>query len=442
MSEKIRNPRGRRPPFFYGYVMVPVAMMLQICTSPGQTFAISAFAPALRQSLELSDSRLSLAYMLGTLFAAFPLSVVGPLSDRYGLKPITLAAIVALASTCWYASTVTGFYTLLAAFFLLRFLGQGALSLLSGNAISMWFRTRIGRVSAVMSIGMSFAFAWVPQWLSESIVEQGWRVTYQSIAAIIVVAMIPVVLLLFRNRPEDLGQFVDGVDSPAGHAPAENESRRHEIPGREVSVSLPEAMRSRSIYLVGAIMVLWAMAGTGLVFYLFDICAERGRDAVFAGDLFKTFGMMMLVLQLAGGVLADYVPLHRLLGIGSAMLAAGTASLWIATDTVSHHLFAGLFGGGQGMLIAVGSVVWVRYYGREHLGSIRGTLWSLTVAGSGCGPLLMGVVRDHYGSFDPAIAFFCVAMTVLAIPAWWATAPASQVADVGSPDSQVSDRRH
>ena len=102
--------------------MIPVAMLLQIATSPGQTFAVSAFTPYLRESLKLTDSQLSLAYMLGTLLAALPLMLVGPLSDRYGLRGISLIAIGMLSAACYFAAKVTNFYSLLAAFFLLRFL--------------------------------------------------------------------------------------------------------------------------------------------------------------------------------------------------------------------------------------------------------------------------------------------------------------------------------
>ena len=172
--------------------MIPVAMLLQIATSPGQTFAVSAFTPYLRESLALSNSQLSLAYMLGTLLAALPLMLVGPLSDRYGLRGISLVAIVMLSAACYFASTVTNFYSLLAAFFLLRFLGQGSLSLLSGNAISMWYRNRIGRVSAAMSIGTAIAFAWIPEWLHGWITVIGWRETFEWLAMIVAATMLPI----------------------------------------------------------------------------------------------------------------------------------------------------------------------------------------------------------------------------------------------------------
>ncbi len=405
-----------RLPFFYGYVMMPVAMLIQMCTSPGQTFAISAFAPAIRESLQLSDSQLSLAYMMGTLMAALPLSLVGPLSDRWGLRGTTFVATVALSIACWMAAQVTGFLSLLVVFSLLRFLGQGSLTLLSGNAISMWFRTKIGRVSALMSIGTAVTFAWMPQWIADSIHAFGWRQTYQGMSVIVAASILPLLVAFYRNRPEDVGQCVDGMrplgDAAGGESP----------PNPPDSWSLSAAMRGRTFYILAATTTFWAMTGTGIVFYLFTLCDDRGLHSSVPGDVFKTFGLTMLVMQLTGGVLADYLPLNRMLGLGTTMLAVGLGILMVDSIATLHG-FAILFGGGQGLMIAVGSVVWVRYYGRTHIGSIRGTVWSCTVAGSGCGPLLMGVVHDSFGGFEPAIAAFAAVMCILALAAWWATPP-------------------
>lgn len=407
-----------RLPFFYGYVMIPVAMVIQICTSPGQTFAISAFTPAIRESLRLSDSKLSLAYMMGTVLAAVPLSFIGPMSDRWGLRATTLVATVALSLTCVLASQVSSFGTLFVAFFALRFLGQGSLTLLSGNAISMWFRTKIGRVSAAMSFGTAITFAFVPQWINDSIETYGWRQTYQAMAVVVAVLLLPLLVLLFRNRPEDIGQSVDGARTQPDPAPGTTDPAGL----ADHSLTLRQAMRGRSFYILAATTSMWAMVGTGIVFYLFTLCDDRGFHSDVPADLFKTFGLTMLAAQLAGGVLADFWPLSRLLGIGTVMLAIGTGMLLYSSVAMLHG-FAVLFGGGQGLLIAVGAVVWVRYYGRLHIGSIRGTVWSLTVAGSGCGPLMMGVVRDHYGNFETAIIAFFTILSSLAVIAWWATPP-------------------
>ena len=420
LGNSVSDRLAARLPFYYGYVMIPVAMMIQISTSPGQTFAIAAFIPEIRQSLSLSDSQMSLAYMLGTFLAAFPLSTIGPLADRLGLRRLTILAVIALAAACCLAARVSGFATLLLAFFCLRFLGQGSLSLLSANSIAMWFRTRIGRVSAVMSIGGAIAFAWIPELISQSIAFRGWRETYQGISMVVLAIMLPVMLLLFRDRPEDLGQQVDGIDRERlDHRSSAADQHKYEL---EPEITFRDALRGRSFYILAITNCLWALAGTGIVFHLFTLCDDRGIPEV-APDLFKTLGLSMLAMQLAGGVLADWVPLNRLLGIGTMLLALAMWFAWSGHTAGELHCFASLFGGGQGLVLAVGTAVWVRYYGRTHLGSIRGSVWTLTVAGSGCGPLVMGVIRDRYHDFDPAIGIFFVAMCCLALVAWWATPP-------------------
>ena len=419
MIPAISHRIAPRLPFFYGYVMIPVAMLVQIATSPGQTFAISAFTPYLREGLQLSDSQLSLAYMLGTFFAAFPLALVGPLSDRLGLRGVTLTAVAALATACYLASTVADFYTLLFVFFLLRFLGQGSLSLLSGNAISMWFRTRIGRVTAAMSIGTAVAFAWIPEWINDSIAAIGWRATYQVMAVIVAATMLPIVAFLFCNQPEDVGQNVDGLEGGV------QDEARHSNHDAVKSLTMQQASRCRSFYILAASNTVWAMAGTGIVFYLFTLCEDLGFQTTVPANLFKTFGLTMLAAQLLGGVMADFLSLHRLLTVGMAMLSTGLGLVCWGHTELALHGFAGVFGAGQGLLLAVGNVIWVRYFGRAHLGTIRGTVWCCTVAGSGCGPLIMGIARDQRGSFGPALYAFFTMMTVVALFAWWATPPTS-----------------
>ncbi|MEM6364801.1 MAG: MFS transporter [Planctomycetota bacterium] len=412
-------------PFFYGYVMLPLAMLMQIGTSPGQTFAVSAFTPALLSSLDLSESRLALAYMIGTLLAALPLSLVGPLTDRAGLKIVSLTVIAGLAGTCFLASQVRGFWSLLGVFFLLRFLGQGSLTLIAGNTVAMWFRNRIGRMSAFISIGTALTFAWVPEALSISIGDIGWRATYQALAVILAAALLPAVLIFFCNRPEDLGQSVDGMPSEPVRDQGTSEPADASDHGAKVEMSftLRQAFSTASYSIVGLTNAVWAMIGTGVVFYLFTLCQDRGFAEGTAADLFKTFGLSMLAMQFLGGLLTDFWPLNRLLGLGASMLSVALVALWAGESPHAMHAFALLFGGGQGLLIAVTGAIYVRFYGRAHLGSIRGTVWCLTVAGSGCGPLIMGAVKDASGSYDFAVLIFLLIMTPLSIASWWVAPP-------------------
>ncbi len=402
-------------PFFYGYVIVGVAVLAQIGSSPGQTFAVSAFTPALQDNLQLSSSQLATAYMLGTLLAAIPLALIGPTSDRLGLRSTLLAVAISLGLACWFMSTVSGFFSVFLGFLLLRFLGQGSLTLLSSNLVSMWFQRNLGTINAVMSAGGAMAFAIVPMLLIDAIEWYGWRATYFGMGSLILVTLVPAIACLARSRPEDLGERPDG-------GPTRSILQTQlEHPGRDYTLS--EALRHRTFWILAINMSLWALIGTGIVFYALPIYADCGIDVDRAKLMFSTFSLSMIACQIAGGVLADRFPMHRLLAAGFGLLAIGTGVVPLTTGEVHVHLFGLCFGAGQGLAISVNSTMWVRYYGRTHLGKIRGASWCAMVAGSGCGPLILGLFKDYQGSFQAGLWLFFVVLLPLVPAAWLATAP-------------------
>ena len=81
---------------YYGWLMVPLAMVTALATSPGQTYGVSVFNPSLREALAISHSQLTGAYMLGTLLAALPQPFFGKLMDRLGIRRLSGIVVVAL----------------------------------------------------------------------------------------------------------------------------------------------------------------------------------------------------------------------------------------------------------------------------------------------------------------------------------------------------------
>ena len=111
---------ARRDTFYYGWVMAAATMVTGICTSPGQTYGISSFNSSFRESLSLSDTQLTGAYMLGTLIAALPMTYIGALFDRYGGKRTLAVVVFVFGLACFATSRVTGVVTLFGCFLLLR----------------------------------------------------------------------------------------------------------------------------------------------------------------------------------------------------------------------------------------------------------------------------------------------------------------------------------
>ena len=155
--------------------MLPIAMLAQAGTSPGQTFGISIFNPSFLETLKISLSQLTGAYMIGTLLAAVPQPYIGSLMDRFGLRRMMTIIVILLGLACFYTATVQSLWMLLIAFFLLRLFGQGALSLLAVNIPAMWFHERLGRVSGLMNASVAGATAIIPPFILLLITNLGWQ---------------------------------------------------------------------------------------------------------------------------------------------------------------------------------------------------------------------------------------------------------------------------
>ncbi len=408
-----------RVPFFYGWVMLPVVMATGIATTPGQTYVIAVFNPYLRSSLSLSHSELSGAYMAGTLLAALPMTFVGVLMDRFGPRRTLAGVVILLGLVCAAASQATGLVTLFLAFLGLRMLGQGAMGLLGINTLALWFNRRLGFASGISGLGLMVALSLVPPlslWLIRSF---GWRWAYVLLGAGVWVLMLPLLAVFFRNRPEDVGQTPDGLpeDGRVAGPPAPDSEG-----GREVSFRLAEALRTRSYWILAFATALQSMVGTGIMFHMVQLFVDRGLSETDAAGAFATIAVSMSAARFVGGILADRVPLNILLFVSMAGKAGSVVILIWMSDFWSAHTFAAVMGVSFGLGMAVGMTVWVRYYGRAHLGKIQGSLTTVGVAASSLGPFLMGSAYDLFGGYDEVLwgcaglAAASTALALLAIP--------------------------
>jgi OFA family oxalate/formate antiporter-like MFS transporter len=412
------EPKGlaARVPFFYGWVMLPVTMLVLMATTPGQTFGVSTFNPYLLREFGFSQSELSGAYMLGTLLASIPMIYIGALMDRYGARR-TLAGVVTLFGlACMGMSQTSGLVTVFVGFLFLRMLGQGAMSFLGGNSLAMWFNRKLGFTSGIMNLGEAFAVGFFPAANLMMIHSFGWRSAYAALGVAVWVLILPLLALVFRNRPEDIGQVVDGGVEPQTETDASEAElyRDH---------TLREAVRTRQYWIMAVATALPSMIITGIHFHTVQIYLDHGMLESDAAAMFATYALSFSIIMLIGGVLADRVPLNLLLAASLACLSGGIVLLMQVTDTWTSNLFAIVAGGGQGLFSAVSATIWVRYYGRTHLGKIRGGLTTVGVAASSAGPFVMGAGHDFFGGYDEVFWVFLVVTVPMVGIALLATRP-------------------
>ncbi|MFH1639748.1 MAG: MFS transporter [Chloroflexota bacterium] len=408
-----------RFPFFYGWVILTLGALIRFISGPGQTYLISVFIDPLISDLGWSRTLISGLYTAGSLTAGVAVVFVGYLLDRYGARTILLAVGVLFGLAALWMSAIDHPVKLYLGFVALRTLGQGSLGLISTTLAALWFLRLRGRAMVVLAIGGAASQAIFPIIAHSLISHGGWRNTWVVLAFVIWIVFVPIVLFV-RRSPESVGFLPDGIT--VQHVKEQTVDSRTSII-QEVNFSLKEALHTRTFWLLLFASSALPLIGTGLSFHQISILTTKGIQADMATAVFGIIGPSVLVGSFIAGFIADRFPNRYILAAGQILL--GLAMLWIffISSTLQAFIYGAMLGLSSGMSMTITAVIWANYYGRLHLGVIRGVTTASTVAFAALGPLPFGLIYDIFGDYFYAILIIMTLPIFCAIAAFFAFPP-------------------
>lgn len=434
-------PRGaEQSPWFYGWLMLPIAMLGMMCTSPGQSFGVSVFRPYMEDQLGIETANFAWAYAVATIVGAMPLLFLGTLMDRYGPRRLLVFVVLLLTLGCVVISQAGGLITLGIGLTMLRMFGQASLGMLSTTTLSLWFNRRLGLANGIMVTGFALAIALVPT-LSQGLIEQvGWRHAYIGLGLIASAVMLPLLGVVYRNRPEDVGQRVDG-EAVLEHAEAKmavlEETVEHErIMGSDqpegsgiepVSWTLKQAMGTRAFYITACGVAYFALAVTAFTMCMAPIFRAQGYDDTMSSQATATMlwalGLTLMVTQIPAGKLADMVPLNLILSVGCLLMAVPALLLTLPNSYQYLWVIGITLGLSQALIGATGGTLWAKYYGRDHIGKIKGVVSKFFIVASATGPVILDVGHQYTNSYPAMLWVFVIVPLPLGVAALFATKP-------------------
>lgn len=391
-ASRIRGRSARSPEGFYGWRIVTASSAAVVLTAPGQTAAVSAFIEPMLAELGMSRTALSTAYLVGTLTGASALPLVGRALDRFGVRR-TMAVVGAVFGAFLIGlSTVTGIVGVTAGFVGIRMAGQGALGLTATTATALWFTRRrgvaIGIVSAVGASGISLA----PVLLERLVAEYGWRAVWAGEGIFVWLTVIPLALLVMKDRPAELGQRPDGAPADASDA------------GGTSGMTRRQAVRTGWFWLVTAAVSVSGMLATAVAFHQISLLGERGLSMPEAAANFLPQTAAALIATFTVGALVDRVPPS--LALAGCMVLLAVALLWgtVVQPGLSAVGFGLALGAAGGSVRTLEAATVPKVFGTAHLGSVRGVVAAFSVGSTAFGPVLFAVVQEATGSYRPVLA--------------------------------------
>ncbi len=398
-----------KSPVFYGYVILLAGTLGIWASVPGQTIGVSVFTDPVKDALGLSRNQFSNAYMIGTICSSLVIGRAGVWFDRYGARyvaffaALTLALAVLLCSWSVHMSNfikelldkdswLVPFGLMTVLFFLLRFAGQGVLTMASRNVIMIWFDKNRGKVNSFSSVALSFGFSVSPLWLDRLIEGYSWEGAWQLLAVGLFFISL-VIFQFFKNKPEDHGLLPDGARSAA----ALDEAINTEL--RQRQFTLPEARATRSFWMYALILAFNSFFITGLTFHVVSIFESQGLPKEEAIAIFLPCSVVSVSVSTLFNFLSDYVRLKWYLY--SMILGGVLASLglfYLSTDLGILLLITGI-GTLGGFFAVLNAIAWPRFYGRTHLGAITGRVMSFLILASALAPSIFSLSYSTFGSY-------------------------------------------
>jgi MFS family permease len=391
-------------PFSGGRVLF-VAGTAVFAAGVGQTYGFSPFVEPMLAELGFSRSLFSVVYAIATLVCAISLLPAGRLIDRFGSRAALTVTALILALSLALTGIAGGLVTATVAISLLRAAGAGILPLAARTLIPFWFVRRRGRAFSLLGLASTASVAAIPIIHQQLVERAGWRTAW-LVDAVVVLLLAPVIWFFVRDRPEDVGQRPDGDPPLAGHS-----SSRHVTP--DSGYTLGEAIRTPAFWAAGFAYLAPSLLLTGLAFNQVALLTDRGLPAAFGATTFAIEAAVALPFTLATGWFVDRRPFRWALAFGQILMSLSLVALLVWHTQAGAVTYAALRGAAVGLWLVSVDVAWPAWFGRKHLGAIRGAGTALSLAGAALGPLPFGIARDRLGSYDPAIAAL-IALPILA----------------------------
>src|SRR5438128_6266237 len=286
----------------YGWVMVAVTF-LPALISAGTVGAPGVFIVPLQKEFGWTTAEISSALSIRFILFGLMAPCAAALMNRYGLRNMTLLALLIVVSGLVASLAMTQVWQLMLLWGVVIGLGTGMTALVLGATIAArWFVARRGLVVGILTASVATGqLAFLPL-LATLTDRYGWRVALALVCVMLGVAAFAV-LMIMRDRPSDLGlrPFGDVGTEPLPAPPPNNTPIMAAALG-----TLRDASKSGVFWILFATFFICGASTNGLIqVHLIPMFLDYGVPEVQAAGLLAAMGIFDFVGTIASGWLSD-----------------------------------------------------------------------------------------------------------------------------------------
>jgi sugar phosphate permease len=291
--------RFSRRGIHYGFAMVGVTLLVLVM-SAGFRSAPSVMIIPLQDQFGWSRATISSAVSINLVCFGLAAPFAAALHERFGIRRVVAIALAIVAAASLVTTQITQPWQLQVLWGAVIGSATGAVSVpLAAMVAQRWFVRRRGLVTGIMTAANATGqLVFLPA-LALLVRQYGWKAASITVAIVAVVLVMPLALLIMRNRPADVGLPPYGGEE-IEPAVAVNAPMRRALGG------LALGARSGTFWLLAFTFFVCGASTNGLIgTHLIPAAVDQGVPAVTAAGYLALIGVFDIVGTTLSGWLTD-----------------------------------------------------------------------------------------------------------------------------------------
>lgn len=400
---------------FYGWYIVG-AVFFMVFVSIGYRQSFGLFLPSWQDEFNVSVSFMSTVAFVGWMINGLAQPVVGGLADRYGARVVVSISVLVLGIST--VGMALSFNVWMLAFFyatLASFSNAGAMFTPITPLIARWFVRRRGAALSFITAGGSAGAMLLLPFAAYLLELASWQVALGAIAAILLVLVLPLLLIVVRDRPSSMGLRPDG-DAPTM---ADGSQRPPVYDGPLTVTHWKQAYHSAPMWQLTLTYVVCGVTTAVIAVHFISFAKTEGiseTPAAFAFGLLSFANMSSVLIM--GFFISDRVQRKNALTVIYAVRGVGFLALLVMPSSIGLWVFAVIAGSSWLATVPQTSALTAEVYGVRNVGSITGMLTMVHMCAGAVAVLLAGLAFDYFGSYDPVWVVSVVMLGGASLMAW------------------------
>jgi sugar phosphate permease len=386
----------------YAWIVAAVTFVVGLLTA-GVRAAPSVLIVPLEQEFDWSRATISFAIGINLLLYGLVGPFAAAVMDRFGVRRTMTLALAVTAASVAASPAMRQAWQLVLLWGIVVGLGTGVIgAYIAAYIAARWFRRRQGLVVGLLTAANAAGqLVFLPN-LALLVTHFGWRVMSLVLAGVVVV-FVPLVALLMRDRPRDLGLTPYGSE-----AAADIETAPPGNPLRAALGALAAGGRKRDFWLLAGGYFVCGATTNGLIgTHLIPACVDHGLSEVTGAGLLAATGVFSFLGGTLSGWLSDRLDNRVLLAwyYGLRGLALMYLPFAFGMSVYGLPLFAAFYG--LDWIASVPPTVRLlnRVVGTERTGIMVAWITVVHQVGGALAAYLGGVLRGAFGTYLEAFMF-------------------------------------